>query len=198
MNSIPAPESRLHSGAQSTVETEGHNSPGPSTGPQQDDTSSRQTTGRRRPRRTQGWEYLARAFLPTHPLQQAQQFSSDRQEVELNERSLDSDHILMNIQQKVLNYLSKGDRYAIESPAQLAKIIIDFCTSVFDQDKVSAEFQFFDFFEHSVDEVVSENSSWVVGDQGLPKLRLTARTIVEFRARTLWRIRNVRCSVSSR
>ncbi|KAI4601365.1 hypothetical protein KJ359_012557 [Pestalotiopsis sp. 9143b] len=71
----------------------------------------------------------------------------------------------MNIQQKVLNYLSKGDRYAIESPAQLAKIIIDFCTSVFDQDKVSAEFQFFDFFEHSVDEV-SNSAQELFGEFG--------------------------------
>lgn len=60
----------------------------------------------------------------------------------------------LNIQQKVIKYLNKQSRDAITSVYDLAQLITDTCVTLFDQQDLGRQFQFFDIFESSIANVV--------------------------------------------
>lgn len=117
---------------------------------------------RTRNRRAREWVQFARVFLPANTVRHRQQFdpevNDEQEQIPGSENSqglAHSDYSPLNVRQRVLRYLGKGDREAIVSPSQLASIITQLSMTVFDQHEIPPEFQFFDFFEHSIRKVVS-------------------------------------------
>ncbi|KAF7502109.1 hypothetical protein GJ744_007110 [Endocarpon pusillum] len=64
----------------------------------------------------------------------------------------------LNVHQMILKHLQGSARAPITSVYDLANLVTDTCVNVFDQYEVPDEFQFFDFFEHSVGVVVDEEA----------------------------------------
>lgn len=62
----------------------------------------------------------------------------------------------LNVHQMILKHLQGSARAPITSVYDLANLVTDACVNVFDQYEVPDEFEFFDFFEHSVGVVVSK------------------------------------------
>lgn len=60
----------------------------------------------------------------------------------------------LNVQQTILNYLTLSSRSPVTSVYDLATLITNSCANVFDQHRIPDEFQFLDFFEHSIGVVV--------------------------------------------
>ncbi|KAK4122891.1 hypothetical protein N657DRAFT_483660 [Parathielavia appendiculata] len=56
----------------------------------------------------------------------------------------------MNLHQNIIRHLKRGDREPITSVHDLACLIADTCTKLFDQDETPDGFRFFDFFEHEI------------------------------------------------
>ena len=56
----------------------------------------------------------------------------------------------MNVHQKVLRHLTSTNRRPVTSAHNLACIIADLYTGLFDQDKIPEDFQFFEFFEREI------------------------------------------------
>jgi hypothetical protein len=61
----------------------------------------------------------------------------------------------MNLHQKIIRHLRRGDRKPVTSVHDLACLIADTSTSLFDQDDIPDEFRFFDFFERDIARLVS-------------------------------------------
>ena len=61
----------------------------------------------------------------------------------------------MNMHQKVLRHLTSTNRRPVTSAHNLACLIADLYTGMFDQDKTPEEFQFFEFFEREISRLVS-------------------------------------------
>ncbi len=66
------------------------------------------------------------------------------------------------LQQSLLNYLRDTRRPPIMSSYSLACLITTFCATVFDDRRLPEEFQFFDFFSHSIGIIVSEINTLTV------------------------------------
>jgi hypothetical protein len=66
----------------------------------------------------------------------------------------------LNVQRMILNHLTLSSRAPITSVYDLATLITDCCANVFDQYHIPDEFQFLDFFEHSIGAVVRPVSSF--------------------------------------
>jgi hypothetical protein len=62
----------------------------------------------------------------------------------------------LNVHQMILKHLQGEARAPITSVYELAKIITDSCVNLFDPYQAPDEFQFFDFFERSIGDVVSK------------------------------------------
>lgn len=60
----------------------------------------------------------------------------------------------LNVHQRILKHLQGEARTAITSVYDLASIITESCVGLFDPYQVSDEFQFFDFFERCIGDVV--------------------------------------------
>lgn len=61
----------------------------------------------------------------------------------------------LNVHQLVLKHLQGSARAPITSVDELGVLITNVCIGLFDQHQVPNDFQFFDFFEHSIGDVVS-------------------------------------------
>ncbi|EPE36603.1 Ankyrin repeat-containing protein [Glarea lozoyensis ATCC 20868] len=60
----------------------------------------------------------------------------------------------LNVHQMVMKHLQGSARAPIKSVYELASLISDSCANVFDQYRVDKDYQFFDFFEHSIGAVI--------------------------------------------
>lgn len=61
----------------------------------------------------------------------------------------------MSISQNIFFYLSRGSsRKPIGSVYKLASLITSHCVDVFDTNQIPEDFQFFEFFEQSINDVV--------------------------------------------
>jgi len=60
----------------------------------------------------------------------------------------------LNVQQMILSHLTLSSRAPITSVYDLATLISNCCANVFDQNHIPDDFQFLDFFEHSIGAVV--------------------------------------------
>jgi hypothetical protein len=76
-------------------------------------------------------------------------------EVDNAQAATNTEYRRFSVRQKVLTYLERAARQPIESAFQLAVIITRLSTTIFDQYEMPAELQFFEFFEQSINAVVS-------------------------------------------
>ena len=60
----------------------------------------------------------------------------------------------MNVHQRVLRHLTSTNRRPVTSAHNLACLIADLYTGLFDQHKIPEEFQFLDFFEREIARLV--------------------------------------------
>lgn len=63
----------------------------------------------------------------------------------------------LNVHHMILKHLQQPLRAPITSTYDLAGLIMDTCASVFDPFQIADEFQFLDFFERSINVVVSNS-----------------------------------------
>ena len=61
----------------------------------------------------------------------------------------------MSISQNIFSSWMKGSRERISNVYDLASLVATCCVNVFDTNRVPEEFQFFEFFEQSISNVVS-------------------------------------------
>ena len=66
----------------------------------------------------------------------------------------------MSVQNKVLAHLNEVIRKPIETVYDLAGLITNCCTTVFDEPRIPDDFHFFDFFEHSIINAVGHSFSF--------------------------------------
>jgi hypothetical protein len=64
----------------------------------------------------------------------------------------------LNVHQKILKSLRDSGRNPITSVYDLASLITTCCVNVFDQHQIPEEFQFFEFFDRSIEIVVSRTT----------------------------------------
>jgi len=65
----------------------------------------------------------------------------------------------LNVHQMILKHLKISARAPITTVYELANLITNSCANIFDQHQVPDEFQFLDFFERSIGNVVSQQLS---------------------------------------
>ena len=64
----------------------------------------------------------------------------------------------LNVHQTILKHLQGTARAPVTSAYEMAKLITNTCTDVFDQYRIPPEYQFFDFFERSIGNLVRKLS----------------------------------------
>ncbi|KAE9366832.1 hypothetical protein N431DRAFT_384803 [Stipitochalara longipes BDJ] len=64
----------------------------------------------------------------------------------------------LNVHQTILKHLQGTTRAPITSAYELAKLITNSCTDVFDQYRIPPEYQFFDFFERSIGNLIDQET----------------------------------------
>ena len=61
----------------------------------------------------------------------------------------------MSISQNIFFHLSRGSRESVGTVYELASLITTHCVDIFDTNRIPEDYQFFEFFEQSINDVVS-------------------------------------------